>query len=175
MSDRYRKSEELLERALKTVPLGSQTFSKSKTQYPFGVSPFFIERANGSHVWDVDGNEYVDFINALCAVTLGYNDPDVTTAVRIQLEDGIIFSLPHPLEMKVAEKIVEMVPCAEMVRYGKNGSDATSGAIRLARAYTGRDHIAACGYHGWQDWYIGSTTRNQGVPQATRDMTHFFI
>jgi glutamate-1-semialdehyde 2,1-aminomutase len=174
MSERYKKSEELLERALKTIPLGSQTFSKSKTQYPYGVSPYFISRAQGSRVWDVDGNEYIDFVNSLCAVTLGYNDPDVTVAVKNQLEDGLIFSLPHPLEMQVAEKIVEMVPCAEMVRFGKNGSDATSGAIRLARAYTSHDHVAVCGYHGWQDWYIGSTTRNKGVPQATRDLTQTF-
>lgn len=174
MSERYHKSEELLERALKTIPLASQTFSKSKTQYPYGVSPYFITKGQGSHVWDVDGNEYIDFINSLAAVTLGYNDPDVTAAVRAQLEDGIIFSLPHPIEMQVAEKIVEMVPCAEMVRFGKNGSDATSGAIRVSRAYTCRDHVAVCGYHGWQDWYIGSTARNKGVPKATRDLTHTF-
>lgn len=174
MSKRYQQSEKLLKRALKTIPLGSQTFSKSKTQYPFGVSPFFISRGQGSRVWDVDGNEYIDFINSLAAVTLGYNDPDVTAAVRAQLEDGIIFSLPHPIEMQVAEKIVEMVPCAEMVRFGKNGSDATSGATRVARAYTGRDRVAVCGYHGWQDWYIGSTARNKGVPKATRELTHQF-
>lgn len=174
MSERYHKSEELLERALKTIPLASQTFSKSKTQYPYGVSPYFITKGQGSHVWDVDGNEYIDFINSLAAVTLGYNDSDVTAAVRAQLEDGIIFSLPHPIEMQVAEKIVEMVPCAEMVRFGKNGSDATSGAIRVARAYTGRDRVAVCGYHGWQDWYIGSTARHKGVPKVTRELTHQF-
>lgn len=174
MSNRYSRSEEMLLRAEKTVPLGSQTFSKSKTQYPFGVSPYFIQRGEGSRVWDVDGNEYIDFINSLAAVTLGYSDPDVTAAVRRQLDDGVIFSLPHPLEFQVAEKIVEMVPCAEMVRFGKNGSDATSGAIRLARAHTGRDRVAVCGYHGWQDWYIGATARNRGVPQATRDLTHMF-
>ncbi len=174
MSERYRKSEEMLKKALEIIPLGSQTFSKSKTQYPYGVSPYFINRGIGSHVWDVDGNEYIDFVNALAAITLGYNDPDVTNAVKAQLEDGTIFSLPHELEIKVAEKIVEMVPCAEMVRFGKNGSDATSGAIRLARAYTKRDHIAVCGYHGWQDWYIGATSRNLGVPQSMRDLTHVF-
>ncbi len=173
-SPSYGKSEALLERALKTIPLGSQTFSKSKTQFPLGVSPYFIERGKGSHVWDVDGNEYVDFISSLCAITLGYDDPDVTAAVQAQLKEGVIFSLPHPIEMEVAELIVDMVPCAEMVRFGKNGSDATAGAIRLARAFTGRDHVAVCGYHGWQDWYIGSTARNLGVPQATRDLTHTF-
>lgn len=156
---KYHNSEQLLERALRTIPLGSQTFSKSKTQYPLGVSPFFIERGVGSKVWDVDGNEYIDFINSLAAITLGYKDPDVDAAVATQLKDGVIFSLPHPIEMAVAEKIVELVPCAEMVRFGKNGSDATAGAIRVARAFTGRDHVAVCGYHGWQDWYIGSTAQ----------------
>jgi glutamate-1-semialdehyde 2,1-aminomutase len=174
VSTRYTVSEKLLHRAEQTIPLGSQTFSKSRVQFPFGVSPFFIQRAEGSRVWDVDGNEYVDFINSLAAVTLGYNDRDVTAAVHSQLKEGVIFSLPHPLEMQVAEKIVEAVPCAEMVRFGKNGSDATSGAIRLARAYTGRDRVAVCGYHGWQDWYIGSTSRWRGVPNSVRALTHAF-
>jgi glutamate-1-semialdehyde 2,1-aminomutase len=171
---RYQKSEEFLERALKTIPLGTQTFSKSKTQYPFGVSPYFIAKAKGAYVWDVDDNKYIDFTNSLAAITLGYNDPDVTKAVTQQLKIGTIFSLPHELEFLVAEKLCEMIPCAEMVRFGKNGSDATSGAIRVARAYTGREHILACGYHGWQDWYIGTTTRDKGVPQATKDLTHKF-
>lgn len=169
---RYKNSEKLLARALTKIPLGSQTFSKSKVQYPFGVSPFFIERGRGSHVWDVDNNEYIDFINGLASITLGYCDADVDSAVRKQLESGVIFSLPHPLEIEVAEKIVQLVPCAEMVRFGKNGSDATSGAIRLARAFTGRDHVAVCGYHGWQDWYIGTTQRNLGVPKITSSLTH---
>ncbi len=174
MSHQYYNSEQMLERALRSIPLGSQTFSKSKTQYPYGVSPYFIRRGQGSHVWDVDGNEYVDFVSSLAAVTLGYNDTDVSDAVKEQLTEGVIFSLPHPIEIQVAEKIIEMVPCAERVRFGKNGSDATAGAIRLARAYTGRDHVAVCGYHGWQDWYIGSTTRNRGVPKATQALTHSF-
>ncbi|HWO75375.1 MAG TPA: aminotransferase class III-fold pyridoxal phosphate-dependent enzyme [Bacillus sp. (in: firmicutes)] len=175
MTDRYKCSELMLERALQTIPLGSQTFSKSKTQYPFGVSPYFLKTGKGSHVWDIDGNEYIDFGNSLAAITLGYSDPDVTKAVQEQLMDGVTFTLPHPLEVEVAEKIVEMVPCAEMVRYGKNGSDATSGAIRIARAYTKRDLVAVCGYHGWQDWYIGSTPRSLGVPKAVQDLTKTFI
>lgn len=171
---RYQASRDMLTRALRTVPLGSQTFSKSKTQYPAGVSPHFIVRGKGGHVWDVDGNEYIDFVNSLAAITLGYGDPDVDAAVRAQLENGVTFSLPHPLEVQVAEKISSLVPCAEMVRFGKNGSDATAGAVRVSRARTGRDHVLVCGYHGWQDWYIGSTARNKGVPQATRDLTHVF-
>jgi glutamate-1-semialdehyde 2,1-aminomutase len=174
MSERYRRSEELLARAERTIPLGTQTFSKSKTQFPYGVSPFYAARAQGSRLWDADGNEYIDFISSLASVTLGYNDPDVTAAVRAQLEKGVIFSLPTELELQVSELLVELVPCAERARFGKNGSDATAGAIRVARAFTGRDRVAVCGYHGWQDWYIGSTVRNKGVPAATRALTHRF-
>lgn len=171
---RFDASERFLRRAERSIPLGSQTFSKSRTQFPYGVSPFFVTHAKGSRIWDVDGNEYIDFVNALAAITLGYGDPDVDGAVREQLERGVIFSLPHPLETEVAELICAMVPCAEMVRFGKNGSDATAGAVRLARAHTGRDRVAICGYHGWQDWYIGATARNRGVPIATRGLTHVF-
>jgi len=175
MSERYYSSEMLLERALKTIPLGCQTFSKSKTQFPYGVSPFYIERGDGSHVWDVDGNEYVDFVNGLLSVSIGYNDVEITAAVQRQIEKGVTFSLPHRLEIEVAELLVDMIPCAEMVRFGKNGSDSTSAAIRLSRAYTGKDHVAVCGYHGWHDWYIGSTTRNLGVPESTQTLSHTFV
>lgn len=172
---KFEASMRYLERAERVIPLGSQTFSKSRTQYPYGVSPYFITRGEGARVWDLDGNEYIDFVSSLASITLGYNDPDVTSAVTEQLKSGVIFSLPHPLETEVAEMIGDMVPCAEMVRFGKNGSDATSGAIRVARAFTGRDRVAVCGYHGWQDWYIGSTARHQGVPKAVRDLTHPFV
>lgn len=168
----FTKSQQMLERAERVIPLGTQTFSKSRTQYPYGVSPYFISHGRGSRVWDVDGNEYTDYINALASVTLGYCDPDVTQAVETQLRKGTIFSLSTELEIEVAERIVELVPCADKVRFGKNGSDATSGAVRVARAFTGRDHVAVCGYHGWQDWYIGSTARNLGVPRAVRELTH---
>ena len=170
----YKKSEQLLDRALKSIPLASQTFSKSLTQYPRGVSPFFIEKGKGARIWDVDGNEYVDFVNSLAAVTLGYCDKDVDEAVQEQMKSGVTFSLPHKLEMEVAEKLIEIIPCAEKVRFAKNGTDATSAAIRIARAYTGKEHIAVCGYHGWQDWYIGSTTRDLGVPQSVKELTHKF-
>lgn len=171
----FAKSQAFLARSQQVIPLGSQTFSKSRTQYPYGVSPFFISHAKGARAWDLDGNEYIDFVSSLASITLGYQDPDVNAAVRQQLdESGVIFSLPHPLETEVAELICEMVPCAEMVRFGKNGSDATAGAIRVARAFTYRDRVAVCGYHGWQDWYIGSTARHRGVPQAVRDLTHSF-
>lgn len=174
MNKKFSQSEQMLTRAEKSIPLGSQTFSKSKTAYPYGVSPFFIERGKGCQVWDVDGNKYTDFVSGLLSISLGYCDDDVDAAVIEQLKSGVTFSLPHRLEFEVAEMIINMVPCAEMVRFGKNGSDATSAAIRLARAHTGNDHIAVCGYHGWQDWYIGSTSRDLGVPQATKALTHTF-
>ena len=170
----YKKSEKLLERALKSIPLASQTFSKSLTQYPKGVSPFFIEKGRGSKVWDVDGNKYIDFVNSLLSVGLGYCDKDIDTAVQKQMKNGVIFSLPHTLEMEVAEKLIDIIPCAEKVRFAKNGTDATSASIRIARAYTGKEHIAVCGYHGWQDWFIGSTTRDLGVPKAVKELTHKF-
>jgi len=174
MTERYRQSEAFLSRTLQSVPLGAQTFSKSTLQYPVGISPLFAIRVQGSHLRDLDGNEYVDYVMGLCAVNLGYADPDVNAAVAAQLQDAVILSLSHPLECAVAEKMAEIVPCAEQVRFGKNGSDATSGAVRLARAATGRDHILCCGYHGWQDWYIGSTVRHAGVPDAVRALTHPF-
>ena len=173
-NQRYARSEAYLDRARRVIPLGSQTFSKSITQYPIGISPLALTRGKGSRVWDPDGNEYLDFVNALLSISLGYADPDVDKAVTEQLALGTIFSLPHPSEAEVAELICECVPSAEMVRFGKNGSDATAGAVRLARAYTGRDHVLVCGYHGWQDWFIGSTPRNRGVPEATRALTHSF-
>jgi glutamate-1-semialdehyde 2,1-aminomutase len=172
MTRRYVRSEAQLDRARKSIPLGSQTFSKSITQFPRGVSPYFAQRAQGSRLWDIDGNEYIDFVNALAAVTLGYADPDVNAAVAAELANGTIYSLSHPLEAEVAELICDLVPSAEMVRFGKNGSDATAGAIRIARAFTGRDHVITCGYHGWQDWFIGTTTRNKGVPAATSALAH---
>lgn len=174
MNSRYQHSLELSARAEKSIPLGSQTFSKSRLCFPYGAAPLFIERGNGADVWDVDENKYIDFAGGLLAISLGYCDPDVNAAVTEQLNKGSIFSLPHRLETEVAEKLIELIPCAEMVRFGKNGTDATSACIRLARAITGREHVAVCGYHGWQDWYIGSTTRHLGVPECVRELTHKF-
>jgi glutamate-1-semialdehyde 2,1-aminomutase/spore coat polysaccharide biosynthesis protein SpsF len=168
------RSREYLARARKVIPSCTQTFSKGPTQFVQGVAPIFLERGRGSHVWDVDGNEYVDYVMALGPIVLGYDDPDVIAAVQRQLADGVTFSLAHPLEVEVAETLAKIVPCAEMVRFGKNGSDATSGAVRAARAYTGRDVVACCGYHGWQDWYIATTTRRRGVPAAVCELTRTF-
>ena len=171
----FKNSVAQLLRAESLIPLGSQTFSKSRTQYPVGISPLFIEKAAGPHVWDVDGNRYIDLVNSLASITMGYGNKRINKAVKKQLKKGVSFSLPGTLESDVAELIISLVPCAEKVRFGKNGTDATSAAIRLSRAYTGRSIVAVCGYHGWQDWYIGSTTRNKGVPTEVSSLTKTFL
>jgi len=168
------KSVEWLERSKRVIPGCAQTFSKGHTQYVQGVAPIFLSRGKGCRVWDVDGNEYIDYVQGLLPNILGYAHEEVNQAVSAQLAEGHSFSLPHPLEVQLAERLTRLIPCAEMVRFGKNGSDATSGAVRAARALTGRDRIACCGYHGWQDWYVGSTARNAGVPVAVRGLTHPF-
>lgn len=167
-------SLKLKKKAENLIPGCSQTFSKGPTQFTKGTSPVFLEKGKGSHVWDVDGNEYIDYAMALGPIILGHSYSVITNTVKKTLEKGTTFTLPHKLELELAELLCRIIPCAEMVRFGKNGSDATSGAVRLARAYTRRDKIACCGYHGWQDWYIGTTTRNKGVPEAVRKFTFSF-
>jgi glutamate-1-semialdehyde 2,1-aminomutase len=173
VTDRYQRSLELLKTAERVIPLGAQTFSKSRKTFPPGIAPLFATRAAGGRIWDADDNEYVDLVSALAAVNLGYADPAVNAAVTAQLERGTTISLSHPLEAQVAELIIDLVPSAELVRFGKNGSDVTTAAIRVARGFTGRDHVIVCGYHGWQDWFIGSMpTRSLGVPTAYADLVH---
>jgi len=175
MAKQYVKSQALLERARKVTPLGSQTYSKSVRYFCEGAAPAFLDRGLGSHVWDVDGNEFVDFMCELGPVTVGYNDPQVNAAVVEQLAKGISFSMATELEVELAETLTRIVSCAEMVRFVKNGSDATSSAVRLARAFTGRDLVAVCGYHGMQDWYIGSTSNRRGIPADVCALTKTFV
>ena len=170
----FAASNALHARALERIPLATQTFSKSALSFVKGASPLFLDHGKGCRVWDADGNSYIDYVMGLLPVILGYCDPDVDAAIRAQLEKGITFSLATELEIDLADRLRNCIPCAEMARFGKNGSDATTAAIRLARAVTGRDRVAACGYHGWHDWYIGSTTRNLGVPEAVRQLTSPF-
>lgn len=167
-------SKAWLKRAKHVIPGCAQTFSKSPMAFVQNVAPNFLVKAEGAYVWDVDGNRYIDYINGLGTIVLGHCHTAVDDAVRAQMSKGMSYSLPHPVEVQVAEKLCELIPCAQMVRFGKNGSDATSGAVRVARAFTGRDKIACCGYHGWQDWYIGSTARHLGVPSAMRSLTLTF-
>jgi len=168
------ESDRLWERARGLIPSGTQTLAKGPGQYVRGVAPKYLKRGRGAHVWDVDGNEYLDMNMAIGPVILGYADGVVDDAIRRQLDDGITFSLMHPLEVELAETIRELIPNAESVRFTKSGADATSAAVRVARAFTGRDRVVCCGYHGWHDWYIGVTDRAAGIPGAVRELTNTF-
>ena len=168
------KSDELYKRALGLIPSVTQTLAKGPTQYVNGTSPKYLAKGKGSHVWDVDGNEYIDYNMAIGPLSLGYAYPKTDEAVIKQLQDGITFSLMHPLEVEVAEMLKEIIPNAEAVRYSKTGADVTSAAIRLARAYTGKNKVLCCGYHGWHDWYISVTARNHGIPEAVQSISYTF-
>jgi len=174
MNRKFTKTNQLLKKALNVIPLATQTSSKSYFLYVKGQAPLFIDRAKGSHVWDIDRNEYIDMINSMTAVSLGYAYGSVDKAILKQLKKGITFSLASELEYELSKLLIKHIPCAEMVRFGKNGSDATSAAVRVARACANRDHIAHCGHHGWHDWYIGATARNKGVPKSTQKLIHTF-
>ncbi len=168
------KSDALYKRALGLIPSVTQTLAKGPTQFVNGVAPKYLAKGKGSHVWDVDGNEYIDYNMGIGPLSLGYAYDKVDNAVKNQLEDGITFSLMHPLEVEVAELIKEIIPNAEAVRYSKTGADVTSAAVRLARAYTGKNRILCCGYHGWHDWYVSVTARNVGIPEAVQAITYTF-
>jgi glutamate-1-semialdehyde 2,1-aminomutase len=168
------ESEVLYARALHLIPAATQTLAKGPTQHVRGVAPLYLKRGKGCRVWDVDGNAYLDFTMAVGPLSLGYCHPEVDAAIKAQLEDGITFSLMHPLEVEVAEAISAVVPGAERVRFSKTGCDVTSAAVRLARAFTGRNKVLCCGYHGWHDWYIAVTDRSRGVPPEVAGLSHTF-
>jgi glutamate-1-semialdehyde 2,1-aminomutase len=163
-----------LKRAENLIPALTQTLAKGPQQYIRGVAPVFAGKGRGAHLIDIDGNEYIDYTMGVGPLSLGYCYPRVDEAIRAQLDDGITFSLMHPLEVEVAELIRELVPNAESVRYSKTGADVTSAAVRLARAFTGKSTVLCCGYHGWHDWYIGVTDRSSGIPAPVRELTFTF-
>jgi glutamate-1-semialdehyde aminotransferase len=152
MSTNLKKSEELYARAIKVIPGATQTLSKGADRFVNGVTPKFLSHGDKAHVWDIDGNEYIDWPMGLGAILLGYRIGEISLAMGEPIVRGASFTLPHYSEVDLAEKLVEIIPCAEMVRFAKNGSDVTEAAVRIARAVTGRKHIAYCGYHGSHDW-----------------------
>jgi glutamate-1-semialdehyde 2,1-aminomutase len=168
------ESDRWFARADGLIPAWTQTLAKGPQQHVRGVAPKYLKRGKGARVWDVDGNAYVDLQMGIGPLVLGYADPRVDAAIRAQLEDGITFSLMHPLEVEVAELVRSVVPGAECVRYSKTGCDATTAAVRLARAFTGRSKVLCCGYHGWHDWYIAVTDRTAGIPAQVQELTHTF-
>lgn len=163
---RNRKSRELWERSCNVIVGGGQAHKRPVDIMMLG-GPSFAARAEGARFWDVDGHEYLDYLLGYGPIVLGHSDPDVNEAVRKQMADGTVYSIEHPLEIELAEKLVEMIPCAEMVMYYVGGSSATMGALRTARAHTGREKIIRCGYHGWLDWCVPSMP---GVPAFNREL-----
>lgn len=144
------------------IPDGVQTLSKMPSKHVEGVYPTYIDRAKGPYIYCGD-KRYIDYPLGLGSIILGHADDDVNQAVKEQLDKGTIFSLPNYAETLLAEKICNLIPCAEMVRFLKTGSEACSAAVKIARAYTGRKKILCCGYHGWHDWYNATTPKNRGT------------
>lgn len=167
MISNFKKSDEMIKHAQEIIPGGGHTYSKGPDQSPL-LGPKVISHGKGSHVWDVDGNEYIDWTMGLTAVSLGHAFEPVMEAARREMEKGVNFNCPTPIETELAELFIECVPSAEMVKFAKNGSSVTTAAVKLARAYTGRKMVAFCADHGffsYDDWYIGTKPCNSGVPE----------
>ena len=155
------------------IPGGAHTYAKGDDQYPAGMAPV-IERGAGCRVRDIDGNEFVEFGNGLRSTTLGHRFEPVLRAVRDHLELGVNFVRPHRIELEAAQRLVDLIPSAEMVKFGINGSDSTTAALRLARAFTNREMVAVCRQHPFlsaDDWFIGTTPMSAGIPKATQRLT----
>lgn len=169
----FDESRRLDERAQTLIPGGAHTYAKGADQFPEGM-PVVIERGSGCRVWDVDGNEFIEYGMGLRAVTLGHAFAPVIEAARCAMEGGTNFTRPARIEVECAERFLSIVSWADMVKFCKDGSDAIDGAVRLARAYTGRDRIAICGDHPFfstSDWFIGATDMPGGVPAPIRELT----
>lgn len=176
MITNFKKSDELIAKAQKLIPAGCHTYSKGPDQSPL-LGPKVMSHGKGSHVWDVDGNEYIDWAMGLSAVSLGHAFEPVTKAVREELERGVNFQCPSKIEAELAELFLECVPTAEMVKFAKNGSTVTTAALKLARAYTGRKYVAFCADHGffsYDDWYMGGKANNSGVPEEVANLSLTF-
>jgi glutamate-1-semialdehyde 2,1-aminomutase len=169
----FSKSEELRSRAHAIIPGGCHTYAKGDDQYP-EQSPGFIASGSGCHVIDVDGNEYIEYGMGLRSVTLGYGNERIANALRNAYLKGTNFVRPAPIEIELAEEMLSLFPYGEMIKFGKNGSDVTNAAIRLSRAYTGRDMVAVPAnqpFFSVDDWFIGSTPMAAGIPIQVRDLT----
>ncbi|WP_328861979.1 glutamate-1-semialdehyde 2,1-aminomutase [Streptomyces sp. NBC_00306] len=170
------RSQAANERLHAMIPGGAHTYAKGDDQYPENLAPV-ISHGRGAHVWDVDGNRYIEYGSGLRSVSLGHAHPRVTEAVRREIDRGSNFVRPSIVEAEAAERFLATVPTAEMVKFAKNGSDATTAAVRLARAATGRPRVAICGdqpFFSVDDWFIGSTPMSAGIPSAITDLTVAF-
>ena len=172
----FTQSRALQQRSHALIPGGAHTYAKGDDQFP-ELAPGFIVRGKGSHVWDPDGNEYIEYGMGCRAVALGHAFPAVVDAVMRELKNGSTFTRPAPLEVALAEKLLCMIRGGEMVKFAKDGSSVTTAALKLARAFTGRDHIALCGDHPFfstYDWFIGTTAVDAGIPQSVKDLSLTF-
>jgi glutamate-1-semialdehyde 2,1-aminomutase len=160
---RPERSYAAYERALELIPGGTQLISRRPQLYAPGLTPPYAARAKGARFWDLDGNAYLDTMMCVGAAILGYGDETVDAAVVAQIRAGTASSVSSPLELELAEELVAAIPCAEMVRYCKGGGEAGAIAVRIARAYTGREIALFCGYHGWQDWYLAANLEGEHV------------
>ena len=170
---KFAASAEHTAAARQLIPGGAHTYARGDDQYPEGMAPV-IERGAGCRVWDIDGNEFVEFGSGLRANTLGHGFEPVVRAVQRYLADGVGFVRPHRLEREAAERLIDLIPSAEMVKFGVNGSDTTSAAVKLARAYTGRDMVAVCRqqpFFSTDDWFIVTTPMSAGIPDSVRPLT----
>ncbi|MFC1676955.1 aspartate aminotransferase family protein [Planctomycetota bacterium] len=169
MSNGYKESNRIFEEAKKIIPGG---VTKARVAHVPGKYPIYMKYAKGAHVWDVDDNEYIDWMCGYGCIYLGHQYKEVDDAVKKQMEVGFTSFLSNPYQNEFAQELIDYIPCAEMIRYFKTGSDATTAAVRIARIHTGRDKIIRWGYHGWHDWSLANFYGfDEGVPQATRDLT----
>ncbi len=169
----FSKSRALQPKAHQLIPGGAHTYAKGDDQFP-EQAPAFIARGKGCHAWDLDGNEFIEYGMGLRAVTLGHGFESVVDAAYQQMKLGINFTRPAKIEVDLAETMLEIIDGADMVKFAKNGSDVTTAAVKLARAYTGRNMVAICGdqpFFSTDDWFIGTTETNAGIPQAVIEMT----
>ena len=169
-----KKSNKLYEKAKKYIASGTSTFSRAPGVFPDGAAPKILSRQKGCRVWDVDGNEYIDMVMGCGPVTLGHCDNRIDNAIKKQLNKGILFSMINNLEVELAELLVKTIPSAEMVKFSKNASDVCAASVRLARYYTKKDLVICYGYHGFHDWYIGSTDKSYGIPSNVKNLTKTF-
>ena len=175
MSPKISISDDFKQRANKVIPHQTGTFSRSASHFVEGVYPSYIESAQGSHFTDVDGNEFIDYLCGLGPITLGYNYKPVNDAIVKQLKKGILFSLPHRIEVEASELFCRTIPNADKVKFEKTGSNAVTGAVRAARAITKRDIIAYCGSGGvWHDWQAAMVSRDGGIPKFNAELIKIF-
>ena len=175
MDKKFSKSNEIKEKAIELIPHQTGTFSRRADSFVEGIFPTYIKTAEGSHFTDVDGNRYLDYLCGLGPITLGYNYKPVNDAIIEQLKQGILFSLPHPIEVECSEEISKIIPNAEMVKFEKSGSNAVTGAVRAARYLTKKNKIAYCGSGGvWHDWQAAMVSRDGGVPDFNKELIFVF-